>query len=297
MANLPTLASTPRHADASNHHSPIASPRSPLVQQTHSPRDQISILPPEVLELSDEDGMIISSQNAPERPIYSLSHPIIGARTLQYNSNNGSNGHRTIFSRHYYADPSKPNGPTPTIPQPLFCLYGRTPVSSPFSSAASGSNSNTYYLARIAGNMPGNIEFEGPFASTSTSTPHSPFPQTSTSSLPPPPPLSITTTTTTKSHSCTSINVHLHPGKTDSDANPFSPEPVFFLHMRTRWLRVDEYNFLDTEGRQVACEEVGVGGKTRRLVVTRAMPVVLRECLVAIWCLRMWMSMDVERSK
>ncbi|PSR75507.1 hypothetical protein BD289DRAFT_188262 [Coniella lustricola] len=368
-----------------------------LERADSSPRDEMAILLPEILELSEEDGMTISSQAAPGKPIYSLNCPIIavGPRAGNNTANNNNNDddddehvYQITFSRHYLTDPNTPKSTTTTITVPLFHLNRHAPATfrsrpqqareqgtSGGPSATSGSRSgstsssnssnstsdenknkstNEYYLSRLASTLPGNIQFEGPFSSTSASTsfscsiPRSSSSRTTSStttafpsaSLPcsPSSPASATTSSSRRSSytpnhsqqstaaaavSNCSFNAHLHPGKSDTDPDPFSPAPVFFLHMRTRWLQADEYNFLDTEGRQVACEEVGVssdgggegqegmeefvgsgsggdggGVKTRRrLVVTRAMPAVLRECLVAIWCLRMWMGTEEARAE
>lgn len=67
-------------------------------------------------------------------------------------------------------------------------------------------------------------------------------------------------------------------------------DPMLFLQMQTRWLSSDEYNYLDGDGRQLACEEVEADGEERRLVITREVPESVRDVLVGMWCLRVWMG-------
>lgn len=64
------------------------------------------------------------------------------------------------------------------------------------------------------------------------------------------------------------------------------PDRDLLLTMQPRWLSTNEFNYLDGDGRQLACEERDGGGY--KLVVTVEMSQGLRDAVVALWCLRVW---------
>lgn len=68
------------------------------------------------------------------------------------------------------------------------------------------------------------------------------------------------------------------------------------LTMKPRWLSTTEFNYLDGDGRQLACEERD--GHEYKLIVTVEMSRGLRDALVALWCLRVWReTMTMEERK
>lgn len=75
------------------------------------------------------------------------------------------------------------------------------------------------------------------------------------------------------------------------------PAEELLFSTRPRWLSTTELNYLDADGRQLACEDRDYDENhsederprlTRRLVVTVPMERRLRDALVGVWCLRMW---------
>ncbi|KAF3763231.1 hypothetical protein M406DRAFT_73853 [Cryphonectria parasitica EP155] len=242
------------------------------------------VLAPDVLVLT---GQVITSETALELPLYILSHPVTTAPPLK-----PSGTDYIILTR------------TSAPPQPLFHLTRqcRQPVTSfmpsptittaermpppplPASHPSLPPPPTSYYLTSLSASLLGNIHLETPPPQQQQTPPPSSS-SSSSSSFP-------LSTSLSRPPAC--LSALLHPGRTATDVNPehSDPNPVFFAWMRMRWLSRDEYNYLDATGRQVACEEViaGDGPATWRLVVTRALPRALRDSLVAMWCLRVWMG-------
>lgn len=70
-----------------------------------------------------------------------------------------------------------------------------------------------------------------------------------------------------------------------------SQNQLLFM-VRPRWMSEREFNYLDAEGQQVACEErIEVDGQEEegyQLVFTRPVRRSARDACVAVWCLRVW---------
>lgn len=92
------------------------------------------------------------------------------------------------------------------------------------------------------------------------------------------------------------FEAYVHQGAPTESQQPSDP-PSWppLLTMLPRWLSNNELNYLDANRRQLACEDGDwaeadseTASAPRRLITTVRMPAEMRDCLVAIWCLRLW---------